>query len=115
MLPRVMPGMQYWPVDVHSSPRRTMKKWVELQVATKPMRIEHQRLVGAGVGGLDAGGDAVELRMRVELLVLHVRSSRGARARCGATRPLADFSGFGVLYSGMMTMVGAPIVTRGSW
>ena len=31
-----MPGMQYWPVEVHTSPRRTMKKWVELQVATKP-------------------------------------------------------------------------------
>ena len=36
MLPRVMPGMQYCPVEVHSSPRRTMKKCVELQVATKP-------------------------------------------------------------------------------
>ena len=36
MLARVMPGMQYWPVEVHTSPRRMMKKWVELQVATNP-------------------------------------------------------------------------------
>jgi len=35
-LPRVMPPRQYFPVDVHTSPLRTMKKWVELQVATKP-------------------------------------------------------------------------------
>ena len=33
---RVMPGMQYCPEDVHSSPRLTIKKWVELHVATKP-------------------------------------------------------------------------------
>jgi len=32
----VMPPRQYWPVDVHTSPLRTMKKCVELQVATKP-------------------------------------------------------------------------------
>ena len=37
------------------------------------VRIEHQRFVGAGLGRLDAGGDAVELGMRVELRVLHVR------------------------------------------
>ena len=61
MLPRVMPGMQYCPVEVQTSPRRTMKKWVELQVATKPMRIEHQGFVGSGVHGLHAGGDAIEL------------------------------------------------------
>ena len=36
MLPRVMPGMQYCPDEVQTSPRLTMKKWVELQVATKP-------------------------------------------------------------------------------
>jgi hypothetical protein len=35
-LPRVMPPRQYWQVDVHTSPLRTMKKWLELQVATKP-------------------------------------------------------------------------------
>ena len=33
---RVMPPRQYMPDDVHTSPRRTMKKCVELQVATKP-------------------------------------------------------------------------------
>jgi len=33
---RVMPPRQYFPVDVHTSPRRTRKKCVELQVATKP-------------------------------------------------------------------------------
>ena len=32
-----------------------MKKCVELQVATKPWGIEHQRLVGARLGSLDAG------------------------------------------------------------
>ena len=37
------------------------------------VRIEHQRLVGAGLRRLDAGGDAVELRMRIELGVLHRR------------------------------------------
>ena len=37
------------------------------------VRIEHQRLVGAGLDRLDAGGDAVELGVRVELRVLHVR------------------------------------------
>jgi hypothetical protein len=37
---RVMPPRQYMPVEVHTSgpsgPLRTMKKCVELQVATKP-------------------------------------------------------------------------------
>ena len=35
-LPRVMPPRQYLPEEVHTSPLRTMKKCVELQVATKP-------------------------------------------------------------------------------
>ena len=36
------------------------------------MRVQHQRFVGAGFGCLDAGGDAVELAVAVELRVLHV-------------------------------------------
>ena len=42
----------------------------------EPMRVEHQRLVGAGGISLDAGGDVVELAVRVELGVERVR--RGA-------------------------------------
>src|SRR6476646_7642539 len=34
--PRVIPPRQYLPLDVQTSPLRTMKKCVELQVATKP-------------------------------------------------------------------------------
>ena len=34
--PRVIPLRQYWPVEVHTSPRRTMKKFVALHVATAP-------------------------------------------------------------------------------
>ena len=37
------------------------------------VRVQHQRLVRAGAVGLDAGGDAVELAVRIELGVLHVR------------------------------------------
>src|SRR5581483_11496311 len=36
----------------------------------EPAVVEHQRLVRARLHRLDAGEDAVELRMRVELLVL---------------------------------------------
>ena len=39
----------------------------------EPLGVEHERLVGAGLGGLDAGEDAVELGVGVELRVLHVR------------------------------------------
>src|SRR5205085_5695653 len=39
------------------------------------VRIEHQRLVRAGLDRLDAGGDAVQLRVRVELWILHVRKA----------------------------------------
>ena len=35
-VPRVIPPRQNAPDEVHTSPRRTMKKCVELQVATKP-------------------------------------------------------------------------------
>ena len=34
--PRVIPPRQYLPLDVHTSPLRMIKKWVELHVATKP-------------------------------------------------------------------------------
>ena len=37
------------------------------------VRIEHEGLVNAGVGGLDAGHDAVQLRVGVELRILTVR------------------------------------------
>ena len=39
----------------------------------KALRIQHQRLVRSGLGRLDAGGDAVKLAVRIELLVLHRR------------------------------------------
>ena len=77
------------------------------------MRVEHQPFVGAGIVGLDAGGDAVELRMRVELLVLHVGVA-AADIHGDELQAAASFSGFGVLYSGIMTMVAGEIVTRGS-
>ena len=67
-----MPGMQYCPVEVQTSPRRTMKKWVELQVATKPSGSSIRASSAPALVGLDAGGDAVELGMRVEFLVLHI-------------------------------------------
>ena len=37
------------------------------------MRVEHQRFVGTRLGRLDRGEDAVELRVRVDLLVLNRR------------------------------------------
>ena len=39
----------------------------------KTLGIEHQRFVRAGLGRLDACGDAIELAVRIELLVLHRR------------------------------------------
>ena len=35
-LPRVIPFIQYWPVEVHTSSSLMMKKLVALQVDTKP-------------------------------------------------------------------------------
>ena len=57
------------------------------------VRVEHQCLVRSRLGRLDAGGDAVELGVRVELRILHVRGtaphvhgeqSQTARKRLGA-------------------------------
>src|SRR5579872_2108231 len=39
------------------------------------VRIEHERFVRPGLGRLDAGGDAIELGMRVELRILNVRDT----------------------------------------
>ena len=69
------------------------------------MGIEHQRLVGAGIGGLDAGGDAVELRVGVELLVLHVGIAAPDIDR-EQPEPRREFRASGVLYSGMITTSG---------
>ena len=58
-----------------------MKKCVRVAGRDEAVRVEHQRLVGAGGVGLDAGGDVVELAVRVELRVQRVGRRRGARAR----------------------------------
>lgn len=78
------------------------------------MRVKHQRFVGAGIGRLDAGHDAVEFGVRVELLVLHVGI---AAPHMDGEQALAGGRGLGSgrLNSGMMTMVGGLMVARGSW
>ena len=114
MLPRVMPGMQYCAgrgPDLAAAHDEEMRR---VAGGDEAMRIEHQRFVGSGIGRLDAGGDAVELGVRVELLVLHVGIAAPHMDRVEAKAPLAQFRDSALLYSGMMTMVAGEIVTRGS-
>ncbi len=51
-----------------------MKKWVELQVATKPLSSSIRASSAPRVHGLDTGQDVVEFRVAVELGVLVGRS-----------------------------------------
>ena len=55
MVARVMPGMQYWPVEVHTSPRLHDEEMRRVAGGDEAVRIEHQRFIGPGIGGLDAG------------------------------------------------------------
>ena len=73
------------------------------------VRIEHQRLVGAGLCGLDAGGDAVELAVAVELRILHVRIAAAHVHGEQRQRRARRVSGSGSLCSGMITIVAGPI------
>ena len=78
------------------------------------VRIEHQRLVGAGLRRLDAGGDAVELGMRIELRVLHRRIAAADVDGEQLDAALDRSPDRGSLYSGMMTIVAGETTTRGS-
>ena len=70
MFPRVMPPRQYSGGEVHSSPLPHDEEMRGVAGRDEAGRVEHQRLVGAGLRRLDAGEDAVQLGMRIEFLVL---------------------------------------------
>ena len=48
------------------------KKMGRVAGCDKTVRIQHQRFVGTGLGRLNAGGDAVQLGVAVELRVLYI-------------------------------------------
>ena len=59
------------PLEVQTSPLADDEEMSRVASRDEAMRIEHQRLVGARLRRLDRGKDAIEFRMRVDLLVLH--------------------------------------------
>ena len=63
------------------------------------MGVQHQRLVSAGLGGLDAGEDAVELGVTVDPRVLHVRRT-APHMHGGETHATLDDLGVGLLVLG---------------
>ena len=102
--PRVMPPRQYSPVEVHTSPLRTMKKCVELQVATKPC--------GSSISASSAPACVAWMQARMQLS-LQCELSFGSctagspRRTCtvNSLSPRSYTAGIGFLYSGMITIV----------
>ena len=91
-----------------------MKKCVELQVATKPS--------GSSISASSAPAFVAWMQARMQFsleceLSFWSCSAGPVRRTCTvkSVMPFSTTSGFGSLYSGMMTMVAGPIVTRGSW
>ena len=91
-----------------------MKKWVELQVATNPW--------GSSISASSAPALVAWMQARMQLSLEWLLSfgsctSDGPRRTCTVNSriPRAATDGSGTLYSGMITMVAGPTVTRGSW
>ena len=91
-----------------------MKKWVELQVATNPC--------GSSISASSAPAFVAWMQARMQLSLEWLLSfgsctSGGPRRTWTVNRrmPRTATAGSGALYSGMMTTVAGPMVTRGSW
>lgn len=114
----VMPPRQNLPSEVHtsgpSSPGRTTKKWVELQLATKPC--------GSSISASSAPAvwAWMQALMSFSLLcALSFGSSVSGVARrtwvVNSVMPRSRVSGCGCLCSAIITTVAGPTVARGSW
>ena len=97
-----------------TAPSRTKKKLVALQLDTKPLRIEHQRLVGARLDRLDQRLDEIEPAVRIEPHVEHV-GRRAADRRGEKAEPLRDDRLARFLVFGDDDDGGLAGALRGSW
>ena len=91
-----------------------MKKWVELQVATKPCG---SSMSASSAPALVAWMHAW-MQFSFEWLLSFGSCTSGApRRTCtvNSRTPRVSRLGSGTLYSGMMTTVAGPMVTLGSW
>ena len=79
------------------------------------VRVEHQRLVGARLRRLDRGEDAVELRMRVDLLVLHRRIAAADMDGEQLEAALVNRRVGLLIFGDDDDRSPAPTTTRGSW
>ena len=113
-LARVMPWRQWSPVEVHTAPRRTMKKWVELQVATNP---SGSSMRASSAPALAAWMQAVMQFSLEWVLSFGSWTSGRPRRTCTVNSdiPAVAVDGRGALYSGIVTIVGGEMVNRGSW
>src|SRR6185312_10269433 len=91
-----------------------MKKLVELQLATKPFG---SSISASSAPALIAWINAW-IRLRRLWLLRRRSKTSGVLHRnvdVKSASPVALLSGFGVLYSATMTIVGRPTANRGSW
>ena len=79
------------------------------------VRVEHQRFVGARLRRLDRGEDAVQLRVRVDLLVLHRRVAAADMDREQFQPALVDALGRLLVFGDDDDGRAADTTTRGSW
>src|SRR3569832_731933 len=113
-LARVTPLKQYAPVDVHTTPCFTKKKFVALQLDTEPF--------GSSINASSAPLSITSSRERTsarrlwEFSRMSSISVGGQRiADVASCRPLWTISPLGSLCSATMTMVVLPRALRGSW
>ena len=111
---RVIPSRQNSPVDVQTSPPRTTKKCVELQVATNPR--------GSRISPSSPPFRRASMHAAMQLCFDRLLS-RGSCAFVGGRitstvttcSPRSASAGSAVFHSGMITTVAADAAARGSW